>query len=90
MGKFVDYLCEAVDQAERLELPNVALGDEIRIGKFKNRTAIVTGFSTDKHGQPILLTNKGSVTLFKPRLVKLMKDEVEEDAMPRVIIDKGW
>lgn len=90
MGRFVDYLCEAVDQAKRLELPDIALGDEIRIGKFKNRTATVTGFGTDKHGQPILLTNKGSVSLFKPRLVKLMKDEVEEDAAPRVIIDKGW
>lgn len=89
MGKFLDYLCEAVDQ-QRLELPDIVLGDEIRIGKFKNREATVTGFDTDKHGQPVLLTNKGSVSLFKPRLAKLIKDEVEEDAMPRKIIDKGW
>lgn len=90
MGKFLDYLCEADNQAERLTLPAIEIGDSIRIGKFKNRKATVTGFGTDKHGQPILHTNKGPVSLFKPRLAKLMKDEVEEDAMPRVIIDKGW
>jgi hypothetical protein len=89
VGKFLDYLCEAAEQ-QQLELPAIEVGDEIRIGKFKNRKATVIGFDTDKHGQPVLLTNKGSVSLFKPRLAKLMKDEVEEDAMPRVIIDKGW
>jgi hypothetical protein len=89
VGKFLDYLCEAAEQP-RLELPAIEVGDEIRIGKFKNRKATVTGFGKDTHGQPILYTTKGNQSLFKPRLAKLMKDGVEEDAMPRVIIDKGW
>jgi hypothetical protein len=88
MGKFIDFLAER--EQEELNVPPIAVGDEIRIGKFKNRKATVTGFGTDKHGQPILHTTKGDQQLFKPRLAKLMKDEVEEDAMPRVIIDKGW
>jgi len=81
---------EGVDDS--LTLPDLQVGDEIRVGKFKNRKATITGFGTDKNGQPILHTTKGDQSLFKPRIAKLMKqdDEVEEDAMPRVIIDKGW
>ena len=82
-------ILEAAEQ-QRLELPPIEIGDSIRVGKFKNRNATVTGFGTDKHGQPILHTTKGDQALFKPRLAKLMKDEVEEDAMPRAIVDKGW
>lgn len=89
MGKFIDFLTEKAD--EELNVPLIAVGDVCYVGKFKNRKATVTGFGTDKHGQPILHTTKGDQQLFKPRLAKLMKDdEVEEDAMPRVIIDKGW
>ena len=88
MGKFVDFLIEAAE--EELNIPPIAVGDTVYIGRFKNRKATVTGFGTDKHGQPILHTTKGTQPLFKPRLAKLMKDDVEEDAMPRVIIDKGW
>ena len=75
---------------QRLDLPTIEVGDSVLIGKFKNRKATVTGFGTDKHGQPILHTTKGDQPLFKPRLAKLMKSDVEEDAVPRVIIDKGW
>lgn len=91
MGNFINFLIES--EAESLKVPSIAVGDSILIGKFKNRKATVTGFGTDKHGQPILHTTKGDQQLFKPRIVKLMNaevDEVDEDAMPRVIIDKGW
>lgn len=89
MGKFVDFLIEAAE--EELNVPPIAVGDEIYVGKFKNRKATVTGFGKDKHGQPILHTTKGDQQLFKPRLAKLLPtDEVEEDAMPRAIVDKGW
>jgi len=54
-----------------LELPNIDVGDEILVGKFKNRKAIVKGFKKDEHNQPVLKTNKGDQKLFKPRLSKL-------------------
>ena len=30
-----------------LKLPSIKIGDEIMVGKFKNRKAIVTGFTKD-------------------------------------------
>ena len=58
-----------------LQLPNIEIGDEILVGKFKNRKATVTGFDIDDNNQPVLKTTKGDQKLFKPRLVKLMKKE---------------
>jgi hypothetical protein len=57
---------------EILKSPSIRVGDEILVGKFKNRRAVVTGFTKDEHNQPVLLTNKGKHNLFKGRIVKLM------------------
>jgi hypothetical protein len=56
------------------QAPEIEVGDEIRIGKFKNRKAEVKGFTKDENNQPVLKTSKGDQQLFKPRIVKLMKD----------------
>lgn len=53
--------------------PTINVGDEIKIGKFKNRKTQVTGFDTDDHNQPVLKTTKGDQKLFKPRISKLEK-----------------
>lgn len=53
--------------------PTLTIGDEIKVGRFKNRKAIIKGFTTDDHQQPILKTNKGDQKLFKPRISKLEK-----------------
>jgi hypothetical protein len=55
-----------------LKLPDIEIGDEILVGKFKNRKATVTGFDVDEDNQPVLKTTKGDQKLFKPRIVKLM------------------
>lgn len=55
-----------------LDLPPIKVGDEILFGKFKNRRAVVKGFTTDKHHQPVLKTTKGDQPLFKLRLRTLM------------------
>ena len=52
-----------------LKLPKIEIGDEILVGKFKNRKAVVTGFTTDENNQPVLKTTKGDQKLFKPRIV---------------------
>lgn len=60
---------EIVENA--LELPDIEIGDDILVGKFRNKKAKITGFKTDDHNQPILKTNKGDQKLFKPRFPKL-------------------
>lgn len=54
--------------------PTLDTGDEVLVGRFKNRKAIIKGFTKDDHQQPILKTNKGDQKLFKPRISKLDKD----------------
>lgn len=56
---------------KELILPTIEVGDEVKVGKFKNRKAIVKGFTTDDHNQPVLKTTKGDQKLFKPRISKL-------------------
>jgi hypothetical protein len=58
-------------EAETLDLPSIDVGDEVLVGKFKNRRATVKGFTTDKNNQPVLKTDKGEHKLFKPRITKL-------------------
>jgi hypothetical protein len=59
------------DSTEILKLPDIEVGDAVKVGKFKNRKATVTGFKKDDHNQPVLKTTKGDHKLFKPRVSKL-------------------
>lgn len=79
MNTFLEYLVEKEEQ-DSLDLGSLKIGDVVYIGRFKNRKAEIKGFETDKHGQPILKTNKGKISLYKGRLEKLMpkKDDSEE------------
>jgi hypothetical protein len=61
--------------------PQLAVGDRILKGKFKNSPAEIKGFKKDKHNQPVLKTNKGDVQLFKPRITKLMSESEVIDYM---------
>ena len=62
---------EPVSETDTLDTPDIDVGDEVKVGKFKNRKATVKGFKKDSHGQPVLKTNKGDQQLFKPRVSKL-------------------
>jgi hypothetical protein len=64
---------------ESYKPPSLEVGDKILKGKFKNSPAEIKGFKKDKHNQPVLKTNKGDVQLFKPRITKLMKEEVIDE-----------
>ena len=54
------------------ELPTLAVGDVLLVGKFKNRKATITGFCLDENNHPVAQTNKGDHKIFKPRIAKLM------------------
>jgi hypothetical protein len=72
-GEIPAYYNESVVEADdTLTLPKISVGDEVMVGKFKNRKAEVKGFSKDDHNQPVLKTTKGDQKLFKPRISKLM------------------
>jgi len=81
----IDKLDDYIGEAETLKLPNIDVGDEVMVGKFKNRKATVKGFDKDDHNQPVLKTNKGDQKLFKPRISKLMK--VEEATLDNEGVD---
>ena len=59
---------EAYSHSRNLKKSN---REALNVGKFKNKTAIVTGFDTDDKNQPIIKTNKGDTGL-KFRIKKLI------------------
>ena len=65
-------------ESETLNPPAISVGDEVKVGKFKNSKAEVKGFKKDDHGQPVLKTTKGDQKLYKPRVSKLEPGAVEE------------
>ena len=56
-------------------VPGLKVGDKILFGKYKNRSATITGFGTDDNNQPTLLTDKGELPVFHFRLQRLMDEE---------------
>ena len=72
-------LFDLVHEADSYQPPELSVGDRILKGKFKNSPAEIKGFTKDKHNQPVLKTNRGEVQLFKPRVAKLMTQDVAED-----------
>jgi hypothetical protein len=64
---------EKYEVAEKaFQLPVLAVGDVLLVGKFKNRRVTITGFSLDENNQPVAQTDKGEHKIFKPRIAKLM------------------
>ena len=61
------------------ELPRLAVGDVLLVGKFKNRKATITGFSSDENNQPVAQTDKGEHKIFKPRIARLMPAKQRPD-----------
>lgn len=63
---------------DTLKLPNINVGDEVKIGRFKNRKAVVKGFKKDDHNHPVIKTTKGDQQVFKPRFTKLEPKKSDE------------
>jgi hypothetical protein len=55
------------DRKRAFELPRLAIGDVLLVGKFKNRKATITGFSSDENNQPVAQTDKGEQKIFEAR-----------------------
>jgi hypothetical protein len=70
------------------ELPKLAVGDVLLVGKFKNRKATITGFTSDENNQPVAQTDKGEHKIFKPRIAKLMPAKQRSDGVLRTRTSK--
>ena len=89
IDRLKDFVSQNMKEAQNtLKLPNIDVGDEVMVGKFKNRKATVKGFDKDDNNQPVLKTNKGDQKLFKPRISKLMVDESVNYVKPQ--FDVEW
>lgn len=75
----LEILAGKDEEDDTYQPPKIKVGDEVKIGKFKNRKAIVKGFDKDKNNQPVLKTNKGDHKLFNPRISKLQDNEDKKD-----------
>lgn len=61
-----------------MKVPELKVGDEVLVGKWKNKLVTIEGFGRDKHGQPTMKTSGGEYPVFHFRLKRLMKDEKDE------------
>jgi hypothetical protein len=68
-----------MSRKKKYVLPSLAIGDVLLVGKFKNRRATITGFSSDENNQPVAQTDKGDQKIFKPRIAKLMPAKQQSD-----------
>jgi len=59
--------------------PDIKIGDVLLVGRFKNRKAIVKGFTTDKNNQPQVITTKGTYSLYRFRVDKMMPLDKRKD-----------
>lgn len=48
------------------------IGDEILMGKYRNKRAIIKDFGKDKNNQPTVKTTKGERSMYSFRIAKLM------------------
>lgn len=61
--KFIEKLIEEV----------LEVGDEILMGKWKNKKAFIKEFGTDKNNQPTVITDKGERSMYAFRVKKFME-----------------
>jgi hypothetical protein len=54
---------------------DIDVGDMVLVGRFKNRRAIVKGFTHDKNNQPQVITTKGTYSLYRFRINKIMPED---------------
>jgi hypothetical protein len=84
-------LIDLIENQNTLHLPDIEVGDEVMVGKFKNRKATVKGFAKDDHNQPVLKTDKGDQKLFKPRIKKLSEEEDDESKqLAQRLVNQTW
>ena len=55
------------------ELEGLEIGDELLMGKYRNKKAFIKEFGTDKNNQPTVITDKGERAVYGFRVRKFME-----------------
>lgn len=63
-------------------------GDEVLIGKYRNKEAEIKGFSKDKHNQPVMHTTKGTRKVHAFRIADKMPEESAQDKYHKFVKKK--
>lgn len=79
--KFKNVLQEKNKEEELMKNYTISLekGDEVLIGKYRNKHAEIKGFSIDKHNQPVMHTTKGDRKMTSFRIADKMPEESAQD-----------
>ena len=83
---YYDKLKKVEEDEDTLTLPELEIGDELKTGRWKNKKSEITGFKKDKNNHPIAKTTKGDQQIFKPRITKLMPENINEPMNYKQII----
>ena len=69
------------DEEELMKSYTISLekGDEVLMGKYRNKKAEIKGFSIDKHNQPVMHTTKGNRKMTAFRIADKMPEESAQD-----------
>ena len=59
------------EECDEANIPDLEVGDEIKVGKFRNSKTNVKGFKKDDNGQPVVKTGKGDKKAYSFRVSKL-------------------
>jgi hypothetical protein len=77
--KFKDILNEKEKELMKSYTISLEKGDEVLMGKYRNKKAEIKGFSLDKHNQPVMHTNKGNRKMTAFRISDKMPEESAQD-----------
>jgi len=64
MKPFAHYKDIKSNKINEINLPKIEIGDEIKIGRFKNKKATIEDYYLDNKSQPKIKTNKGDKKVF--------------------------
>lgn len=63
-------------------------GDEVLMGKYRNKKAEIKGFSFDKHNQPVMHTTKGTRKMTAFRIADKMPEESAQEKYSKFLKKK--
>lgn len=89
--KFKDILDEKKkEEDELMKSYTISLekGDEVLMGKYRNKKAEIKGFSLDKHNQPVMHTNKGNRKMTAFRISDKMPEESAQEKYSKFVKKK--
>ena len=74
------------EECDEANIPDLEVGDEIKVGKYRNVKTDIKDFKTDDNGQPVVKTGKGDRKAYGFKVSKL--EEVAADPLSATFANK--